>query len=121
MRDLKEAYNKLIKEKADLQEELIKSEEVRLDIGKALIELQMENAKLQHEMGKGDLDVNSKVLNAENEVLAVNMKQEKTLQAINEMQEKLKKVLEEKRDLEIEFVALKTNSFNLSNEFNEKG
>ncbi|CAG9332942.1 unnamed protein product [Blepharisma stoltei] len=120
MRDLKAAYNKLIKEKADLQEELIKSEEARLDIGKALIELQMENAKLQHEMGKGDLDVNSKVLYAENEVLAANMKQEKALQAINEMQEKLKKVLEEKRDLEIEFVALKTNYLNLSNEFNEE-
>lgn len=120
IRDLKAAYNKLLNEKTDLQEELIKSEEQRLDISKALIELQIENSKLQHELGKTGLDVNSKVLYAENEVLSANMKEEKALQAINDMQGKMKKILEEKRDLEIEFVALKTNYLNLSNEYNKE-
>jgi len=44
------------------------------------------------------------------------MKEEKALQAISEMQEKLKKTLEDKREIEIEFVALKSNYMNLSNE-----
>lgn len=60
--------------------------------------------------------MNNRLLYAENEVLAANMKEEKALQAISEMQEKLKKTLEDKREIEIEFVALKSNYMNLSNE-----
>lgn len=42
--ELKEQYNRLVQEKADLQGDLIKSEEERLMVSKALIELQIENA-----------------------------------------------------------------------------
>lgn len=37
--DIREKYNLLIKEKADLQGDLIKSEEEKLEVSKALVEL----------------------------------------------------------------------------------
>mmetsp|Transcript_452 Transcript_452/g.550 ORF Transcript_452/g.550 Transcript_452/m.550 type:complete len:1047 (-) Transcript_452:2300-5440(-) len=120
LKELKESFNKLVKEKADLQADLIASEEDRLQVSKALIELQIENAQLLENHQDKNFDVNTKILQAENEVLAANMKEEKALQAINEMQDKLKKALLEKREIEIEFVALKTNYLNLMNELNEE-
>jgi predicted nuclease with TOPRIM domain len=44
--ELREKYNLLVQSKADLQEELIRVEEDKLDVSKALIELQIENTKL---------------------------------------------------------------------------
>lgn len=120
LRDTKEAYNKLVKEKADLQDELIRSEEERLQVAKALIELQIENATLQENTSDKTYDINNRLLYAENEILAANMKEEKALQAINEMQDKLKEALEEKREIEIEFVALKANYIRLSNQLSEE-
>jgi hypothetical protein len=120
LKELKEAFNKLVKEKADLQSDLIASEEDRLQVSKALIELQIENAQLLETHQDKNFDVNTKILQAENEVLSANMKEEKAMQAINEMQDKLKKALLEKREIEIEFVALKTNYLNLTNELNEE-
>ncbi|CAG9311298.1 unnamed protein product [Blepharisma stoltei] len=120
IRELKDSYNKLVKEKGQLQEQLIKSEEERLQIGKALIELQIENSELLEKQANADFDVNSKLLHAENEILAANTKEEKALLTVSEMQDKLKKALEDKREIEIEFVALKSNFYNLSTELNEE-
>ena len=120
IREVKEGYNNLVREKAELQEELIRSEEERLQVSRALVELQIENAKLLETKADSDYDVNSKVLSAENEILAANMKEEKALEAINEVQDKLKKALDEKREIEVEFVALKTNYLNLSKELQEE-
>lgn len=120
LRDTKEAYNKLCKEKSNLQDELIRSEEERLQIAKALIELQIENASLQENTSDKTYDINNKLLYAENEILSANMKEEKAMQAINEIQDKLKEALEEKRDIEIEFVALKANYIRLSNQLSDE-
>lgn len=120
IRELKESYNKLIKEKGQLQEQLIKSEEERLQIGKALIELQIENSDLLEKQANSDFTINSKLLHAENEILAANTREEKALQTVSEMQNKLKQALEDKREIEIEFTALKSNFYSLSNELSEE-
>jgi len=44
--ETRERYNLLVKEKCDLQGELIQSEEEKLEISKALIDLQIENTRL---------------------------------------------------------------------------
>ena len=46
MVDMKNWFNEVVKSKADLQQELINSEEEKLKISKALIELQIINANM---------------------------------------------------------------------------
>ena len=89
-------------------------------VSKALIELQIENAQLQEKASDKFYDVNNQLLNAENDILSANMKEEKALQTVHEFQDKLKSTVDEKRELEIEFVALKTNYMSLSNELAEE-
>lgn len=54
-------------------------------------------------------DSSNKMLNAESDILALNLREEKALKQIAELQDRLKEILDEKRDLEIEFVSLKKN------------
>ena len=46
MSDMKSRFNDLVKSKAELQEELIRAEEEKLKVSKALIELQIVNTQL---------------------------------------------------------------------------
>jgi len=118
--ELRDKYNDLVKSKAELQAELIKSEEEKLQVSKALIEMQIENTKLQ-ELGQNQkYDISNKLLHAENDILNMNMKEEKAMQAIQELQEKLAVIQNEKKELEIEFVALKTNYMNTVNELKDE-
>lgn len=109
IRDLKESYNKIVKEKVDLVSQLIDSEEKNLIISKALVEMKIENTQLAQKKEMSEVDVKDKVLYAESQVLEANIEKERALKAINEMQSKDRKILEDKRELEIEFVALKKN------------
>ena len=114
IRDLKESYNKLVGEKVELVEQLINSEEDNVEISKALIELQIENSQLLQKREMSEVDIKDKVLYAEAQVLEANIDKERALKAINEMQAKDRKILSEKREVEIEFIALKTNYISLT-------
>ena len=52
---------------------------------------------------------NNKLLTGENDQLQNLVKEEKAQEALAELQDRLKEILEEKRDMEIEFIALKKN------------
>ena len=112
MQEMKSKFNELVKSKADLQAELIQSEEEKLKVSKALIELQIENTKLQEMLSNNNFDVNTKLLHAENDMLELNLKEERAAKAIQELQDKLREALDEKKEIEIEFVALKKNYLN---------
>lgn len=43
---MREKFNEIVKEKAELRQELIKSEEEKLEVSKTLVELQIENTRL---------------------------------------------------------------------------
>lgn len=43
---MREKYNEIVRQKADLQQDLIRSEEEKLEVSKALVELQIENTRL---------------------------------------------------------------------------
>ncbi len=60
--------------------------------------------------------MNNKLLNAEGDVLSLNMREEKALKQVAELQDRLKELAEEKREIEIEFVALKKNFISASSE-----
>lgn len=82
-------------------------------MSKALIELQIENTRLQEMLSNGQFEVNTKLLHAENDMLELNLKEERAAKAIQELQDRLREALEDKKEIEIEFVALKKNYLNL--------
>ncbi len=82
---MKGKFNELVQSKADLQAELIQSEEEKLKVSKALIELQIENTRLQEMLQNGQFDVNTKLLHAENDMLEMNLKEERAAKAIQDL------------------------------------
>lgn len=85
MGEMKSKFNDLIKQKAELQSELITSEEEKLKISKALIELQIDNTALQEQLHNQTFDVNTKLMHAENDLLESNVKEERAAKVINEL------------------------------------
>lgn len=85
-----------------------------------MIELQIENTKLQEILQNDKFNINSKLLHAENDVLEANLKEERAAQAIQDLQDKLKEALDDKKEIEIEFVALKKNFLNLQNDYDQE-
>lgn len=116
IRDLKESYNSAFKGKADLESELIRCEEERLNITQQFIDLQVEHASLQEKLSGSNYEKSKKEIRDENEVLASKMREDHAITALNEMQKKLKSSLDQQRNMEIEFVTLKLNLKNLADE-----
>lgn len=52
--------------------------------------------------------------------MEANLKEEWAAQAIQDLQDKLKEALDDKKEIEIEFVALKKNFLNLQNDFDQE-
>ena len=71
-----------------MQSELIRSEEEKLEISKALVELQIENTKLMESVQNEKYDLNNQLLNAESDVLALNVKEEQALRQIADLQDR---------------------------------
>lgn len=118
--ELREKYNQLVKSKSDLQAELIKSEEEKLEISKALVELQIENTKIMEMLQSEKYDANNKLINAEGDILTMNMKEEQLLKQIAELQDSIRDLAQDKRDIEIEFVALKKNFINCNSDLEQE-
>lgn len=69
MADMRTRYNEIVQSKAALQKELIQSEEEKLRISKALIELQILNTNLNEQIQNQTFDVNTKLMQAESDLL----------------------------------------------------
>lgn len=117
---MREKYNQLIRDKGDLQSELIKSEEEKLEVSKALVELQIENTRLMEIIQTEKYESSNKLLNADGDLLELKIKEEKGLEQIQKLQDRLKEVIDDKRELEIEFVALKKNFIEINKKFDEE-
>ena len=121
LNELREKYNELVRSKAELQAELIKSEEEKLEISKALVELQIENTRLLEILQNEKYDANNRLLNAENDLVGAGIKEEQAYKAISDLQDRIKELSELKREVEIELVALRKNYLTLKNDYdNEK-
>lgn len=119
--ELREKYNQLVRNKADIQAELIKSEEEKLEISKALVELQIENTRLLEVLQNEKYDANNRLLNAENDLISAGMKEENAMKAVSDLQDRVRDLSELKREVEIELVALRRNYLTLRNDYdNEK-
>jgi len=120
MAEMKSKFNDMVKSKADLQGELIKSEEQKLKVSKAMIELQIENTKMNEQIQNQTFDVNTKLMRAEDDLLEVNIKEERASKAIAELQDRLAEARNDRKDMEIEFIALKKNYYNVKNDFDQE-
>lgn len=78
--EMREKYNQLIRDKGDLQSELIKSEEEKLEVSKALVELQIENTRLMEIIQTEKYESSNKLLNADSDLLELKIKEEKALE-----------------------------------------
>eukprot|EP00742_Colponemidia_sp_Colp-10_P005817 GILJ01006221.1.p1 GENE.GILJ01006221.1~~GILJ01006221.1.p1 ORF type:complete len:903 (-),score=202.66 GILJ01006221.1:186-2612(-) len=107
-------YNELVSSKAEQQAALIKSEEERLTVSRALIDLQIENTSLLEKVDAEKYELTSKILYLENSSVEGEMKESRTAAQIKEYKDLLEKTLREKKELEIEFVALKANFLNVN-------
>ncbi len=75
----------LVKEKGDLQGDLIRAEEEKLEVSKALVELQIENTRLMEIIQNEKYEANSKLVNAEQDMLSLNIREEKALKTVQEL------------------------------------
>ena len=105
-----------MKSKSDLQAELIRSEEEKLEVSKALVELQIENTKIMEMLQNDKYDANNRLINAEGDLLTLNMKEQQLLKTVTELQDHIRDINQDKREIEIEFVALKKNFITCNSE-----
>ena len=120
VRGIKEAYNKLIKDKAELQQQLIQSEEEKLIAGKEVIELKIKIAEIQEGSADNKFSISAKLLQAERELKNASKREEKSMVEIHEAQEKQRKAIADKSEIEMEFISLKKNYLELSKKFSEE-
>lgn len=95
---------------------MIRSEEEKLEVSKALVELQIENTKIMEMLQNDKYDANNRLLNAEGDLLSLNMKEQQLLKTVAELQDSIRDINQEKREIEIEFVALKKNFITANSE-----
>jgi hypothetical protein len=82
-------------------------------MAKQQVELNIENTKLMEIIQNEKYNANNKIVDQEAEILQLNVREEKALEVVQELQDKLTASLEDKKELEIEFVAIKKNFLNM--------
>ena len=83
--------------------------------------MQIENTKLNEQLQNATFDVNAKLLNVQDELTDQNIKEERAARAIQELQDKLIESRNDRKDFEIELIALKKNYWQIKAELeNEK-
>jgi len=103
----REKYNKLVESKAAVQQKLIESEEERLTISKALIDVEIEKSNEFERAESRRYEVMQKLLDAENEVMTLTTRDEEQTKQNDEFKSELEKIAEEKKQLAMELVAVK--------------
>ena len=87
----KKHSNELVGNKAKLQEVLISAEQEKLKISKALVDLQIENNELVERSENDKYELVTKLLNAENEIMESERKEQKKISNVEDLKGKEKK------------------------------
>jgi coiled-coil domain-containing protein 78 len=120
LQEFRKKYNELVGNKAKLQEVLIAAEQEKLKISKALVDLQIENNELVERSENDKYELVTKLLNAENEIMESERKEQKKMSNVDELKSKIIKLTKEKKDLAMEFITLKTNYMNVTKDLNKE-
>ena len=85
LQEFRKKYNELVTNKAKLQEVLISAEQEKLKISKALVDLQIENNELVERSENDKYELVTKLLNAENEIMESERKEQKKMSNSEEL------------------------------------
>ena len=107
LRGQMDKYYKLVEEKYDLEENLIKSEEAKLKISKAMLDLRLKNTKLAEEASDKNTDLKQRVLQLESEVMDRDVKLDDQRSLVQEQTENMQQAERQKNKLETEMLAIK--------------
>lgn len=118
--DLRGQYNTLVQQKNSFQNELIKSEQEKLEVSKALVDLQMENTKLMEILQNEKYELNSKIMNQEGDILQQNIKEEMAMKEIGQLREQQEDMKGDRKDMEVEFIALKKNYLRMRSDHDQQ-
>jgi hypothetical protein len=108
-------YQELVESEVGLRKQLLENEREKLRLSKALVDLQLENSTLMESIEKEKFDITTKLLNAENDILELQMREDQAMAEKRAAVESVAKAMAEKRELATEFVALKSNFVALNN------
>ena len=106
---MRDQFDKLTVAKSKIQLQLIEVEEEKLRVSKALLDVQIESNQLKQSNDDERYGMINKLLQAENDILELEMKATKKHEGANKLEETLVDVQKEKRALSQEFVTLKNN------------
>ena len=113
-------YGELVEKKTKLQKDLILSEEKCLNISKTLIDLQIENNDLKKNESTIRAELETKLIGAENDILETGMREENLSKDIIKLRKEREELLQEKKTLSIEYVALRSNYMDLNCQYDEQ-
>ena len=114
--ELKDKYNNVLKQKADLQEQLLNVEEEKLNLSKVVIQRQIENAKLQEEIQNIKHEYDTKGIRTEANINVLEYNMEISNQKFMRLQLELDDAKSEKKEFELELMSVKRNYLNKCNE-----
>jgi len=119
MQELKDKYNAVLKQKAEIQTQLLNAEEEKLSLSKGLIEQQIENAKLQEQIQSIRYEADTKGIHAESDAIASESRLEKAQKTIMDLQGELAKITGDRKEFELELMTVKRNYLNKCKEIEE--
>ena len=82
--------------------------------------MQIENTQIKEELETQTFDIKTQLVHAQNDQVESSVKEERAAKAIAELQDELTTALNERKDLEIEFIALKKNFYNLRTDLDKE-
>lgn len=118
--EFREKYNKLVEQKSSIQAASIKGEEEKLKISKALLDLRIENNKLVERAEAEKYELVTKLLNAENEVLQYEMRQESHEKTMTTLKQDLQEANQSSEGFKSDLIQLKDSYTRLETQFKEE-
>ncbi|RQM25786.1 hypothetical protein B5M09_003115 [Aphanomyces astaci] len=99
----------LVEAEVGLRKQLLDREREKLSLSKALVDCQLEHSTMLEAVEKDKFDLTTKLLNAENDLLELQMREEQHDTLLRAAQDAAAAATADKKELAIEFVALKAN------------
>jgi DNA repair exonuclease SbcCD ATPase subunit len=109
LKELKEKYNEMVRQKAEVQQLLLKAEEEKLALSQSVMQLQIDNAKLEESLHLVQIDKHAEDLDEVGSADKLRNEYSAAKKTVKSLKDKLALALNEKRDIETEFMSLKKN------------
>jgi hypothetical protein len=114
--EFRNKFGVLVETKTKLQADLIKSEEERLAVSKLLIDMQIERTDDKDALAQEKYKFETRLLHLESEAAEWAAREQKFMQEKQAFQKQLESLLQDKKEMDLEYVALKQNFINVGDD-----